>query len=41
MTRKGIVSEQDGSKPRNILKTLEEIEMEDSNEEIIENEFTE
>ncbi|MFM1524841.1 MULTISPECIES: DNA translocase FtsK 4TM domain-containing protein [Helcococcus] len=41
MTRKGIVSEQDGSKPRNILKTLEEIEMEDNNEEIIEDESTE
>lgn len=33
MTRMGIVSEQDGSKPRNILKTLDEIRSE-QNEEI-------
>ncbi|MFL8968489.1 DNA translocase FtsK [Helcococcus kunzii] len=41
MTRRGIVSEQDGSKPRNVLKTLEEIEMEKNNEANAEDEFSE
>lgn len=41
MTRRGVVSEQDGSKPRNVLKTLEEIEMENNNEANAENEFSE
>lgn len=41
MTRRGVVSEQDGSKPRNVLKTLEEIEMDNQNEEYAEDEFSE
>lgn len=41
MTRNGIVSEQDGAKPRNILITLEEYENMLEGEENVENEFSE
>lgn len=41
MTRNGIVSEQDGAKPRNILITLEEYKNMLEGEENVENEFSE
>ncbi|MGY3775856.1 FtsK/SpoIIIE family DNA translocase [Helcococcus sueciensis] len=41
MTRNGIVSEQDGAKPRNILVTLEEYENTLEGEDNVENEFSE
>lgn len=41
MTRNGIVSEQDGAKPRNILITLEEYENMLEGEENVKNEFSE
>ncbi len=41
MTRRGIISEQDGSKPRNILVTREEYELGNNQESEVEDEFSE